>query len=124
MLLSICGTLCLTGCFSLETAKEPGMKHHIFASNYGWYLFNFIPIIGGNASENPWTPFVLFRNDVKMDIIQRRLLNEAASQNRRVDNLVWNNYETVIFSFPGSSIDIPIPYILTYREMQLSGEMK
>ena len=59
-----------------------------------------------------------------MEKLQSRLMNEAAARNREVENLVWNNYDSVLFEIPGLSIPIPIPYLLTYREMQLSGELK
>lgn len=100
------------------------MKKNIYVSNYGWYLFDTIPLIGGNASEMPLTPFVLFRNDVKMDKLQDRLMKEAERQQRQVENLVWNNNDMVLLNIPGLEIPFPVPYIITYREKQISGELK
>lgn len=100
------------------------MKNHVLVTNYGWYLFNIIPLACGNASENASFPFVFFRNDVQMDKLQRRLIREAERQDRKVENLVWNNYNSVLFSIPFVNLPAPVPYILTYREKQLSGELK
>ena len=122
--LALAGCFWLAGCFSLSVSKEPGSKNHILVSNYGWYLFNSVPLVGGNASENPTGHFAWFRDDVTMKKIQRRLMDEAEAQGRPVENLVWTNYDSVLFSIPFVSIPFPIPYILTYREMQLSGELK
>lgn len=120
----LCVTICLTGCFSISNSREPGMKNHVLVTNFGWYLFGAIPIVCGNAAEDAYTPFVIFRNDVQMDLLQRRLFKEAERQQYQVENLVWNNYDSVLFNLPFVNIPVPIPYILTYREKQLSGELK
>ena len=36
-------------------------------------------------------------------------------------NLTYTSYDSVMFEIPGSNIPVPIPYLLTYREIQLSG---
>ena len=100
------------------------MKNHVLVTNFGWYLFGAIPIVCGNAAEDAYTPFVIFRNDVQMDLLQRRLFKEAERQQYQVETLVWNNYDSVLFNLPFVNIPVPIPYILTYREKQLSGELK
>ena len=65
----------LAGCFSLETARiNTNGREHVLASNYGWYLFHCIPLACGNASKDPWFPWVLFRDDVTLDKIQSRFM--------------------------------------------------
>ena len=123
-LLAICGTLCLTGCFSIETAKEPGNKTQVIASNYGWYLFDFIPLACGDTDEDWIVPSSFFRNRVTMDEIQGRLLTEMNRRGKKVENLVWSNNDSVLITVPILNVPLPIPYIITYREMQLSGEVK
>jgi len=83
-----------------------------------------IPLATGNTTESPIVPFSIFRNNVTMDKLQKALFDEAKRKNRQVENLVWNNYDTMLFEIPGFSVTIPVPYLITYREMQLSGEMK
>ena len=123
-MLALTGMLAVSGCFSLSRAREPGTKCNIHAGNYGWYLFNSIPLVTGNADEYRSGAFAWFRDDVTMDKLQSRLMREAAKSSAPVENLVWNNYDSVLFSIPFVSIPFPIPYILTYREMQLSGEIR
>ncbi len=121
-LVLIFAILLFAGCFSIESSVVRSTKQeHVLVSNYGWYLFHFIPLACGNASEDPLLPLVMFRNDVTMDKIQKQFFNYAKSQNKEAMDLVYSNRETVLFEFPGSSVSFPVPYILTYREIQLSG---
>lgn len=119
-------TFCLAGCFSIKTSTIDHAQHeHILVSNYGWYLFNLIPLACGNASEDAWTPWVHFRNDVTMAKIQRRFMDYARSHGGidKADNLTYTTRDSVMFELPGLELPLPIPYLLTYREIQLSGEI-
>lgn len=122
--LCLCGTLCLTGCFSIEVAREPGNKSQIIASNYGWYLFDFIPLFCGDPDEDWIIPCTFFHNRVTMDAIQSRLLDKARKNNMKVENLTWTNNDSMLLTIPLLEIPLPVPYIVTYREMQLSAEVK
>ena len=117
-----CVTFCLTGCFSLEraTIRTTGQEH-VHVSNYGWYLFHCIPLACGNASSDAWTPWVLFRNDVTMDKIQHRFMGYANGQGCDASDLDYVTNESVMLNIPGINAPLPIPYLLTYREIQLSG---
>ena len=116
----------LSGCFTIENTKIAATgEHHVFVSNYGWYLFNCIPLACGNASPDPAMPFVIFRNDVTMDKIQRRFMERAKSlSDGEIFNLSYSNDDTVLFEVPGLEFPFPIPYILTYHEIMLSGGVK
>lgn len=117
-----CAALCLAGCFSLEKAEIKNVNgEHVLASNYGWYLFHFIPLVCGNASHDAWTPWVMFRNDVTMDKVQSRFMRHAEGQGLEVEDLAYTTRESVMLEIPGMSTALPIPYLLTYREVQLSG---
>lgn len=114
----------LTGCFSIEAGRlETTGEEHVLASNYGWYLFHFIPLACGNADSGGLLPWVIFRNDVTMDKIQERFLDYARKDKNGggMVNLSYRTQESVLFEIPGSNIPIPLPYIISYKEIQLSG---
>lgn len=124
---AFCVTTCLTGCFSIEKAHVPdGSGDHLVVRNYGWYLFNCIPIGCGNASEDPLFPVVLFRDDVEMEKIQTIFTEYAALRGKKPTELAYDMKEDVMFMIPtiGYSVTVPIPNLLTYREVQLSGVLQ
>lgn len=110
------------GCFSIEKGmvKSTG-EEHVLASNYGWYLFHFIPLACGNASSDPLLPSVLFRNDVTHDKVQARFMQYAESRGCGTKDLSYTTRESVMLEIPGFGTTLPIPYLVTYREVQLSG---
>lgn len=113
------------GCFTIDRAPLPEKSSdQIVVTNYGWYLFNAIPLACGNASPDRLTPWVFFRNDVTLDKIQRRFIGAADDSPDRLSDLAYKTHNEVMFEIPGLSIPLPIPYILTYREIQLSGVLK
>ncbi len=122
----LCATLCLTGCFSIDRATLPHSEDdHLLVGNYGWYLFHVFPLACGNASEDAWTPWVLFRNDVTMNKIQGRFMKAAADCCKpHASNLTYTAHESVLFNVPLVNLPVPIPYFITYRELQLSGVLK
>jgi len=118
--------MCLSGCFSLESevSKTSG-EEHVVARNYGWKLFNLMPLVCGNANnEGKSCPIMVFRDDVTLDKVQGRVLKLAASKGREAQDLCYHNYDTVLFNLPVLGFSIPVPYVLTYKEIQLSGVMK
>ncbi len=128
----LCGT---AGCFSLETADlgeavVPGMRvhagaggpvSHIVVANDGWYLFHALPLATGNASDKASFPFRFFTDDVKEDILQGRLTKYAAATDCDVADLALLSDDQVLLSIPGLNIPLPLPYIITYRRMQISA---
>lgn len=121
----VSATLCLTGCFSVERAtSEVTGEEHILVSNYGWSLFGSIPVCCGNADVDAFLPWAFFRNDVTMKKAQARLMEKVSASGKRVDDLVYRNNEKILFTFPLTEISIPIPYLICYREIQLSGVLK
>lgn len=112
------------GCFSIESAKlAADGSGHMLASNYGWYLFHYIPLACGNASEDAWAPWVFFRDDVTLDKIQGRFAKKAGGFGADVRDMAYTTSESVMLELPGLDIPLPIPYLLTYREIQLSGSL-
>ena len=73
--------LCLSGCLSIDTAATSyGGGEHVLARNYGWTLFNCIPLFCGNASADATCGFVMFRDDVTMERVQAKLAEYAAGR--------------------------------------------
>ena len=129
---SVVAGLC-TGCFTMATAtteslrnsKDTGMsgrpREHVVVSNYGWYLFNVVPLVCGNAREGASFPWAFFRDEVTADIVHNRLTSYAASKGANLAELNLYVNDNVLFEIPGSSIPIPMPYVLCYRERLVSA---
>jgi len=128
------GLLLTAGCFSLETTPfgdasgqsiqlhgdNGKASEHVVVSNYGWYFFNRWPIVCGNARENRMTPWVFFRDDVNEHLIQRRLMKYAAEREcNATDVNLFNNAE-VLMSIGIGGVSLPVPYLISYRELQYS----
>lgn len=112
-------TLCLTGCFSVETTTvKPSNAEHVVMNNYGWKFFDWLPLWCGNASEDASTSFVLFRDDVTVEKIQARFMKYA--NGREIECPMYDIIEEKGLSIFG----IPLPYLYTYREISLSGTLK
>ena len=127
------GALFCTGCFTMATASSESFskarrqgvngapREHVVVSNYGWFLFNTIPLVCGNAREGARIPFVFFRNDVTSDIVHDKLTSYAAAKGADLSDINLFFSENVLFEIPGTSIPIPMPYVLCYREHLISG---
>ncbi len=117
--------MCLTGCFSLERANpEYSDEELIVIRNYGWKLFYFIPIVCGNSNDDSWFPWTFFRNDVTIDKVQQKFADYAAKQGKIPNKIIYNSYDTVMWEIPLVDFPVPIPYLLCYDEIQLSGQIK
>lgn len=131
--LTISSMLLLGGCFSMETASNAALRNsaprnavskpveHILVSNYGWYLFNCIPLVCGNANPDASWPWIFFSDHVNSILLHDRLMEYASSNGASVKNIVFSRDEEVLFDIPGSDIPFPIPYLVCYREIQFSG---
>ena len=114
------------GCLSMDAAPIRLLTlhgvptEHVVIANNGWYLFNAWPLACGNAYENATFRWRLFRDDVNADILQDRLTRYAAKKGCNVTDLNVFDSAQVLITIPGTSFSLPLPYILTFREMQLS----
>ena len=129
------GSILFAGCFSMDVATTSSLKasalspedgspmEHIVVSNYGWYLFNWIPLACGNATPGATFPWKFFSNQVTDTILHDRMMAHAAALNANVKDLVFFRDEKVIFDLPGTDFPLPIPYVLCYREIQFSGTL-
>lgn len=111
--------LALAGCFTVEKAGITSTgEEHVVVANYGWSLFNCIPLACGNASEDPTTDFALFRDDVTIEKLQARFDKIAGSRTVKYPHCRY--YDTVFLTVLG----IPIPYIICYKEISISGVLQ
>jgi len=112
-------TLCLAGCFTVDTAKIKSTgAEHVVMNNYGWKLFDWIPLFSGNADADATCGVAFFRDDVTMEKVQSRFA--AYANGRSVDCPMYDMNDTVFMSILG----LPIPYLFTYKEITLSGTVK
>lgn len=123
----------LCGCYSMEIASNEAFRNsnatndssapieHVLVSNYGWYLFNCIPLVCGNASHDASFPWKFFTKQVSPAVLHDRMMSYANSKKANVRNLVATHNEKVFFDIPGSDIPVPIPFLLCYQEIQLSA---
>jgi len=110
--------MCLSGCFTVEKTAVRTGGEHVVMNNYGWKFFDWIPLWCGNASEDASTAFVLFRDDVTVEKVQKRFMKYAAG--REIECPMYDIIEEKGLSIFG----IPLPYLYTYREISLSGTLK
>ena len=110
---------------SLKRLRHSGMSgapiEHVVVSNYGWYLFNCIPLVCGNPKHDATFPWVFFSDKVTTDVVQDRLMSYAVSKGANVAELNLYINDSVLFELPGTSIPIPMPYVLCYHERLVSA---
>lgn len=115
----------LSGCFSIDVATNRITNdRHVLVSNDGWYLFGSLPLVCGNISDKSNSSFAFFRDDVTMDKIQDRFIDFAKKEHLTPRDMTYHANEQVLFTIPATTIAIPIPYVLAYRKIQLSGVLQ
>jgi len=130
--MAACAAL-LAGCYSMDVAtngalgeselsmEEGAPLEHVVVSNYGWFLFNAIPLACGNAEPDAILPWKFLSNQVKAELLHDRIMLRAADRNADVKDLAFFLDKQVTFDFPGTNFSIPVPYLLCYKEVQFSG---
>ena len=110
---------------SLRNSRHTNMagrpREHVVVSNYGWYLFNVIPLVCGNARKDARFPWAFFRDEVTTDIVHNRLTDYTSQKNCTLAELNLYVNDSVLFELPGTSIPIPMPYVLCYKERLVSA---
>lgn len=104
-----------------ERRQSPGHVEHVVVSNYGWYLFNYVPLACGNTTPDAWFPWAFFSDRVSSPLLHDRMMSYAASKKADVKELAFFRDEQVFFNVPGTKFTIPVPYLLCFREIQFSG---
>lgn len=129
--LALASSLC--GCYCIDVATNAALRgseltdgvneplEHVLVSNYGWYLFNCIPLVCGNATPDASFPWKFFGDHVNPILLHDRMMEYADSKNADMKNLSLIRDEKVFFDIPGSDIPCPIPFLVCYQEVQLSS---
>lgn len=126
-LLALCAIFCCSGCMSVNTSHEENVLTGIFhkrgkqihVSNYGYYLFNSIPLGSGSASNIGSTK--LFSDDANLDDVQAYLSRYAEENNYILTEVQPTITSTCQFSaipFIGSTLGL-----FWYREVQISATL-
>jgi len=120
-----------SGCVSVQKANRvapagvsiqgsPGTPvEHVHVSNYGYYLFNCIPLFCGNTMTDSRGETVWFSNEVTLAKVQEVMLEEVRSRKCHVTEIQPYARSTCFFS--------AIPYIgntlgiLWFKEVQMSA---
>jgi len=102
--------LCLAGCMTteVEPSAVAGIEHFTIR-DYGWKLFDCIP---------------LFRSDITVERVQKELADVAAKRGKTPEGLVYHNRGDIFLELPLLGTSLPIPYLICYHEVQLSGVFK
>ena len=123
----------LGGCYSMDVGTNTALQNselkegvdkpieHVLISNYGWYLFNCIPLVCGNVTRGESFPWKFFTDQVNPILLHDRMMEYANSKNANVKNIVFTRDERVFFEVPGTEIPCPLPFLVCYHEIQLSG---
>lgn len=131
--LALAGAAFLAGCCSVQQtdvpANDPPYRladgsrpiSHAVASNYGWFLFNVIPLVTGNANVESVFPWAFFSDDVRFDLLQGHLVALAKKRNAQLREINLTRNESVFFDVPGLGLPLPIPYLFCYHEKQVSA---
>ena len=136
-LLSTVAAICAilhTGCYSMDVASNEALRksgmtdgvktdpiEHVLVSNYGWYLFNCVPVVCGNATPGESFPWKFFSDHVNPVLLHDRMMQYANTKNADIKNLLLSRDEKVFFDIPGSDIPCPIPFFICYHEVQISA---
>jgi len=106
--------------YNLEVIGTEGRPQEVVTvSNYGYYLFNFLPIFCGNTVEGRLGNTVWFQNHVTLERTQGVMLRQIKDQKPLVTNLQPHSYETCFFSvipYIGNSLGI-----VWYKQIDLSA---
>jgi hypothetical protein len=120
----VCLLLHLTGCATLNvvtaerlnrqslTAEAPPVAH-IYAANWGIYLFRFIPLITGNLNK-PGVPRLpaLFTHNVRVDL----LVEKVTAESQRQGGTIITDLRT-----RDRSLWLPLTLIFWMVEFEVSG---
>ena len=125
-------SLAAAGCctrYSLAPKHLKGLRYsgggevieHYQVQNYGWYLFDTLPLVCGDTDPDATIPFSLFSDEVRTDTVTGIFNEHVRSMGAKPVSVAVLCDDRVTFEVPGLSIPLIIPYIICYREVQISA---
>jgi len=104
----------------LDVVGTPGVTEEcVTVSNYGYYLFYFIPLFCGNTVDEHVGNTVWFQNHVTLEKVQSVMMREVKARKPLVTCLEPHAQETCFFSvipYIGNSLGI-----IWYKQIDLSA---
>ena len=94
---------------------------HYHVRNCGWYLFDKIPLLCGNADPNSLCGITLFSDQVRTDTMMRLFNDRVRATGTKPASVATIVDDWVTLEVPGVSFPLILPYIICYREVQISG---
>ena len=123
---SLALVLACSGCFTLDRAESPLLapdaEAHVIVRNYGWFLFGSVPLVCGNADVESIWGSTFFMNEVTLDVAHGVLAQHAAAGGREIRDVVALDDRQALF-VPFSISYIPIPWIVQYKEVNVSATL-
>ncbi len=118
--------LVCAGCFTVDSGTSallaPDADEHVIVRNYGWNLFGFIPLVCGNADVDSFWGSTFFSDEVTLDVAHDVLARHAAAGGREIRDVVVLDDRQALF-VPFSISYIPIPWIVQYKEVNVSATL-
>lgn len=122
----------LSGCYSIQTASSSDLSNcrlaaedgvpvaHMFVQNKGWFLFDRIPLVCGNANTDSWFPWTFFKDEVCMEYVQKSIVRRAEARGERIIQMNAINNNVTLMQLPGTQ-GLSVPYIICHHETQISA---
>ena len=115
-----------TGCFTVDSASsallEPDADEHVIVRNYGWNLFGVIPLVCGNADVDSIWGSTFFMDEVTPEVVHGVLARHAEETGCDIRDFQLFHDRKALF-VPLSIGYIPIPWIVQYKEVDVSATL-
>ena len=130
---ALAAALALAGCFTRCSVAPEHLKglgvvgsdgefvEHYHIRNSGWYLFDKIPLVCGDTTPNSLFGIALFSDQVRTDTMTRIFNDRVRATNTKLVSAATIVDDWVTLEIPGVSFPLVLPYIVCYREVQISG---
>lgn len=125
--------LALSGCclrYSIAPEHMKGLPYgdgdrefveHYYVLNYGWYLFDRFPLACGDTDPDALIRFSFFSDQVRSDLLMQQFNDRVKATGTEPCSVVTTIEDGVTFDVPGLSFPLVLPYIICFREVQVSG---
>lgn len=94
---------------------------HYHIRNSGWYLFDKIPLVCGDTNPNSLCGIAFFSDQVRTDTMTRIFNDRVRATDTKPAHVATIVDDGVTVEIPGVSFPLILPYIICYREVQISG---